>query len=136
MEDLSVEGIIMTHDRIVADKGGDCRILSEANLLQLVFRANLIPELVPRAAFIFYSLCAFPAFREENIGTALAVTEQVLTSGGYQIAGEKLRIMPLAEGILVFTIEPEDMELWLSNNLQKTVPGLSAGHPDDNQNEC
>jgi hypothetical protein len=135
MEDLSVEGIIMTHDRIMADKVGDCRILSEANLLQLVFRANLIPELAPRAAFIFYSLCAFPAFREENTGTALAVTEQVLTSGGYQITGEKSRILPLAEGILAFTTEPEDIELWLSNNLRKTVTGLSAGHPDDNQSK-
>jgi hypothetical protein len=86
-EDLSVEGIIMTHDRIMADKGGDCRILSEANLLPLFFRANLIPDLAPRAAFIFYSLCVFPAFREENTGTALAVTEQVLASGGYQITG-------------------------------------------------
>jgi prophage maintenance system killer protein len=136
MEDLSVEGIIMTHERIMADNGGDCRILSEANLLQLVFRANLIPELAPRAAFIFYSLCAFPAFREGNTGTALVVTEQVLASGGYQIAGEKSRIMALAEGILAFTIEPEDIEQWLSNNLQKTVTGLSAGHPDDNQKKC
>jgi hypothetical protein len=136
MEDLSVEGIIMTHDRIMADKGGDCRILFEANLLQLVFRANLIPDLAPRAAFIFYSLCAFPAFREENTGTALAVTEQVLASGGYQITGGMSRILPLAEGILAFTTEPEDVELWLSDNLQKIVTGLSAEHPDDKRSEC
>jgi hypothetical protein len=136
MEDLSVEGIILTHDRIVAEKGGDRRILSEANLLQLVFRANLIPEPASRAAFIFYSLCAFPAFREENTGTALAVTEQILVSGGYRITGEKSRILPLAEGILAFTTEPEDVELWLYNNLQKTDTGLSAEHPDDNQSEC
>jgi hypothetical protein len=136
MEDLSVESIIFTHDRIMAEKGGDRRILSEANLLQLVFRANLIPELVPRAAFIFYSLCAFPAFREENTGTALAMTEQVLACGGYQITGEKLRILPLTEGILTFTIEPEDVERWLGNNMQKIATVLSAGHPDDNQTEC
>jgi hypothetical protein len=135
MEDLSVEGIILTHDRIVAENRGDRRILSEANILQLVFRANLIPELVPRAAFIFYSLCAFPAFREENTGTALAVTEQVLAYGGYQITGEKSRILLLVEGILTFTTEPEDIELWLYNNIQKTVSGLSAERPDDNQSE-
>ena len=69
------------------------RIISEANLHQMVFRANLIPECVPRAAFIFYSLCAFPAFREGNFRTALAVTERVLETGGYRITGDKAGII-------------------------------------------
>jgi hypothetical protein len=81
MEDLTVEQVETIRTRIIVEEKGDCRILSEANLHQLVFRANLIPECVPRAAFIFYSLCAYPAFREGNSGTALAVTEQVLASG-------------------------------------------------------
>ena len=121
MEDLTVEQVETIHTRIMAEEKGDCRILSEANLHQLVFRANLIPECVPRAAFIFYSLCAYPAFREGNSGTALAVTEQVLASGGYRITGEKAGIMALAEGILAFTTEPEEIEQWLWNNIQKPV---------------
>jgi prophage maintenance system killer protein len=121
MEDLTVEQVETIHTRIMAEEKGDCRILSEANLHQLVFRANLIPECVPRAAFIFYSLCAYPAFREGNSGTALAVTEQVLASGGYRITGEKAGIMALAEGIVAFTTEPEEIEQWLCNNIQKPV---------------
>jgi prophage maintenance system killer protein len=120
MEDLTVELVMAVHTRIIERDGGDSRIISEANLHQMVFRANLIPECIPRAAFIFYSLCAYPAFREGNSGTALAVTEQVLASGGYRITGETTGIMALAEGILAFTVEPEEIEDWLCNNTENT----------------
>ena len=121
MEDLTVEQVEKVHTGIIAGERGDCRILSEANLHQLAFRANLIPECVPRAAFIFYSLCAYPAFREGNARTAVAVTEQVLASGGYRITGDKAGIMALAEGILAFTTEPEEIEHWLCNNIQESI---------------
>lgn len=120
MEDLTVELVIAVHTRIMEREGGDSRIISEANLHQMVFRANLIPECVPRAAFIFYSLCAYPAFREGNSGTALAVIEQALTSGGYRITGETTGIMALAEGILAFTAEPEEIEDWLYSNTEES----------------
>jgi prophage maintenance system killer protein len=121
MEDLTVEQVIAIHTRIIGRDGGDSRIISEANLHQMVFRANLIPECVPRAAFTFYSLCAYPAFREGNSGTALTVTEQVLASGGYRITGETTGIMALADGILAFTAEPEEVEDWFCNNSEKTA---------------
>jgi prophage maintenance system killer protein len=120
MEDLTVEQVEAIHNRVMEEERGDCRILSEANLHQLVFRANLIPECVPRAAFIFYFLCTYPAFREGNTGTALTVTEQVLASGGYQITGEKAGIMALAEGILAFTTEPEEIEQWICDNVRES----------------
>jgi prophage maintenance system killer protein len=121
MEDLSVEEIEAVHHRIMMAERGDCRILSEANLHQMVFRANLIPDCVPRAAFIFYSLCAYPAFREGNTETALAMTEQVLKSGGYRITGEKTRIVALTEGILAFTTEPEEIEQWFCDNVRESI---------------
>jgi len=120
MEDLTVEQVEIIHTGIMTEEKGDCRILSEANLHQLIFRANLIPECVPRAAFIFYSLCAYPAFREGNFGTALAVTEQVLASEGYQLTGTKAGIMALADGIVAFITEPEEVEQWLCNNVQES----------------
>jgi hypothetical protein len=119
MEDLTSEQVKTIHTRIMAENNGDCRIISEANLLQLIFRTNLIPECVPRGAFIFYSLCAYPAFREGNSETALAVTEQVLNSGGYHITGERAGILTLAEGIPAFTTEPEEIEQWFCDNTEK-----------------
>jgi prophage maintenance system killer protein len=121
MEDLTVGQVEAIHHRIMMAKKGDCRVLSEANLHQLVFRANLIPECVPRAAFIFYSLCAYPAFREGNTGTSLAVMEQALGSGGYRLTGDKAGILALAEGIRAFTTEPEEIEQWLGNNIRISV---------------
>ena len=121
MEDLTVEQVEETHNRIIEERKGDSRIISEANLHQMVFRANLIPEVVPRGAFIFYSLCAYPAFRQGNFRTALVLTERVLKTEGYQITGDKAGIIALAEGICRFTTEPEEIEQWLCNNIRKSV---------------
>jgi prophage maintenance system killer protein len=121
MEDLTVGQIVAIHDETLIYSGGDCRVLYEANLHQLVFRANLITECEPRAAFVFYSLCAYPAFREGNFGTALAVTEQVLSAGGYRIPEKKTDLMALAEGILAFTTEPEEIEQWLRDNVLESI---------------
>jgi hypothetical protein len=121
MEDLTVGQVVEIHSRIMAGGGGGCRVLSEANIHQMVFQANLIPECVPRAAFVFYSLCAYPAFREGNCPSALALTEQVLTSGGFRLCGEKAGILALAEAIPAFTAEPEDVEQWLCDNIQESV---------------
>ena len=121
MQNLTVEQVKAIHNRVMVEEKGDCRVLSEANLHQMVFHANLIPDCVPRAAFIFYSLCAYPAFREGNSAAALAATEQVLATGGYRITGEMAGIMVLAEGILAFTTEPEEIEQWLYNNVQEST---------------
>ena len=121
MQNLTVEQVKAIHNRVMVEEKGDCRVLSAANLHQMVFHANLIPDCVPRAAFIFYSLCAYPAFREGNSAAALAATEQVLATGGYRITGEMAGIMVLAEGILAFTTEPEEIEQWLYNNVQEST---------------
>jgi prophage maintenance system killer protein len=121
MGDLTVEVVEEIHRRIIEDKKGDTRIISEANLHQMVFHANLIPEVVPRGAFILYSLCAYPAFRQGNFRTALAVTERVLETEGYRITGDKVAIIALAEGIREFTTEPEEIEQWLIDNIRKSM---------------
>jgi|WetSurMetagenome_2_1015567.scaffolds.fasta_scaffold1016743_2 hypothetical protein len=119
MEDLTVGQVIAIHDRIVADQVADPRILSEGSLFQLVFQANLIPEVVPKAAFIFYYLCAFPAFRDGNRETALAAAQDALASCGGVIPGDLSGLMALADGIHAYTTEPEDVEAWFALNVRK-----------------
>jgi prophage maintenance system killer protein len=126
MEDLSAEEIVDIHHRIMMEGKGDCRIISEANLHQMVFGANLLQDCIPRAAFIFYSLCAYPAFREGNTETALAVTQQVLVSGGYRITGEISGILALADGIIGFTTEPEEIEQWISDHVTESISRQSS----------
>jgi len=127
MEDLSAEEIVTVHHRIIMERGGDCRIISEANLHQMVFGANLLQDCIPRAAFIFYFLCAYPAFREGNTETALAATQQVLASMGYRITGDINGILALADGIIGFTTEPEEIEQWISDHVTESVSGQSSG---------
>ncbi len=120
MQDLTVDGIVALHAAIIARDGGDSRIISEANLLQMVFRANLITDPLSRAALILYSLAAFPAFREGNrrIGQELAF--RVLAEGGNTIPEKHAaELGRLADGVAAFTVGPEDIEAWLAAHANK-----------------
>jgi hypothetical protein len=120
MQDLSVDRIIATHGRIIARDGGDGRLLSEGNLHQLTFRANLIPSEVPRAAFAFYSLIAYPAFREGNEKTAQELAAGILIDGGYSIdPTDEEALVRLGKDILGFTAELEDAEAWYRSHTKK-----------------
>jgi prophage maintenance system killer protein len=121
MEDLTFEQVVAIHSRIIEEYKGDCRLLAEANLHEMIFHANIIPACVPRAAFIFWYLCAYPSFREGNSETAFVMAAWVLACGGYRITGEKAGIMALADGIPAFTTEPEEIEQWLCDNIRKSV---------------
>ncbi len=122
MRDLVPEDVIAVHARITAAGGGDPRSLSEANLHQMLFLANRIPACVPRAALVFYSLCAYPVFREGNPDTALGVAELVLGSGGYEITGDTVSALALAEQVIAFAAEPGDVECWFGSNTRQ-IPG-------------
>jgi hypothetical protein len=120
MQDLQTDQIIALHSAIIARDGGDNRIISEGNLHQLVFQANLIPETIQRAAAVFYSLVAYPAFREGNIRTAQELAARILAEGGYCIdVGDNPAIRHLADGILAFTTEPEDIGAWYLAHARK-----------------
>lgn len=120
MDDLTIEAVEQIHRNLTETDKGDTRIISEANIVQGVFHANLINQVIPRAAFVFYWLCAFPAFREGNERTALAMTEQILADGDYRITGDTGELMALAQGIREFSAEPEDIERWLDTNTRKS----------------
>ena len=126
MEDLTVEWVLVIHDRVMARENGDTRLLSEGGIHQMIFRANLIPEVFSRAAFVLYSLVAYPVFREGNNRTALEVARQVLAWEWYQLEPEHPRTQAFTEGILAFTVVPEDIEEWLRRNVKK------AGDPAQN----
>jgi hypothetical protein len=110
MQDITLETIIAAHDEVMAADGGDVRVLSEGNLHQLIFRANLAVDPCGRAAVVFYSLCAFPPFREGNRRTAARLAETILAAGGSggRLPCEDLR--SLVQGIDAFTVETEDVE--------------------------
>ncbi len=120
MQDLTLETIIALHAGIMAECGGDDRVLSEGNLHQLVFRANLKDDVHERAAFVFYSLCAFPAFRRGNRRTARRLAETILASGGYQVDLSCEELRGLVQGIDAFNVEIDDVERFLRVHVRKT----------------
>jgi prophage maintenance system killer protein len=119
MEEITVRKVLEIHDRIVAETGGDKRILSEASLYQFILQVNLIHECIPQAAHILFSLCTYPVFREKNTETAFILAESVLASGGYRICGTTAEMTALAEAILGYSVEIEDIEGWLCRNIKK-----------------
>jgi prophage maintenance system killer protein len=120
MQDLLIEQIIALHGVIIARDGGDGRLLSEGNLHQMVFRANLMPDTLQRAAFVFFFLIAYPAFREGNKRAARELAARILTEGGYSISpAEEMQLKQMIESILSFTTELQDIEVWFSAHARK-----------------
>ncbi|OPX62011.1 MULTISPECIES: hypothetical protein [unclassified Methanoregula] len=116
MKNLTVEQVEAVHRRLIEEAHGDTRVVSEANLLQMVFRANMTENGVLRASLVFWSLCAFPAFREGNERIALAMAEQVLADNGYCITGDRSALLVLARRIREYSAEPEDIDQWMIDN--------------------
>ncbi|MEN6610050.1 MAG: Fic family protein [Methanoregulaceae archaeon] len=125
MDDLTVERVLAVHERILAVDGGDARLLSEPNLHQLVFRANLVPDVFRRAALVLFTLTAYPAFREGNKRTAAVLAAGILGQEQHRLEPGDARLWELLAGVTAFTTEPEDIEAWLRANVprEKAAPG-------------
>ena len=119
MDMLTVEQVIAFHKQVMKTVGGDDRLLSEANLHQIVFSVNRIESVLKRAALAFFSLCAYPAFRDGNSCTARLVAEMILFNNGYKPEDNDADMTALVQGILSFTIEQEDVEAWLRSHYKK-----------------
>ena len=118
MEDINVEQVIAFHQLVMKRGGGDTRILSEAHLHQMVFSANRIDGLYQKAAFAFFSLVAYPAFREGNSRTARLVTMMILNGSGYTLKDDD-DMTSLVKGIRSFNVEQAEIEEWLFSHAIK-----------------
>ncbi len=124
MDDITVEQVIAFHKQVIKSDGGDARLFSEANLHQVVFLANRIEGMYQRAALAFFSLCAYPAFREGNSRTARLVAEMILSDNGYTLEAGENEMAELVQGIASFTVEQADVEAWLRSHSK--TPGLKS----------
>lgn len=122
MPDLSLEFIARLHDKELSRGPADLRIISEGNLHQLVFQANLTEDPFTRAAIAFWSLCAYPAFREGNRRTAYALAKGILVSAGCRADLPCTEIRELIQGIDAFTVETEDVEQAFRNFMVPLSP--------------
>ncbi|HEX3001992.1 MAG TPA: hypothetical protein VHN82_06455 [Methanoregula sp.] len=126
MQDLSLEYIIAFHRKILSEnEQADLRIISEGNLHQLVFRVTMTDDPFSRAALAFWSLCAYPAFREGNRRTAHRLAEEILMSAGCRVKLPCPDVRVLVKGIDDFTIEPEDVEQVFRNAAVPISPSTS-----------
>jgi prophage maintenance system killer protein len=121
MVDLTLDEIIAIHAHLIAGKGGDSRVLSEAGLHQTVFQVNLPGDIFHKAAFVFFSFCAYPPFREGNVQTALCIVRKIFLSEGYSVDLRDEDIADLVKGVESFSLEIEDLEDWLRTHAQKTA---------------
>jgi prophage maintenance system killer protein len=121
MVDLTVEEIINLHSHVITEKGGDSRVLSEAGLHQTVFQVNLPGDVFHKAAFVLFSFCAYPPFREGNVQTALCIVRKIFLSEGYSVDLHNEDISDLVKGVESFSLEIEDLEDWLRTYARKTA---------------
>lgn len=123
MLDLSLEYIIALQKKVLSqNEQADLRIISEGNLHQLVFRATMTNDPFSRAALAFWSLCAYPAFREGNRRTAHCLAEEILESADCRVDLPCPDVRALVQGIDAFTVEPEDVEQVFRNAAAAVSP--------------
>jgi len=120
MQDLTLETIIAIHDMILVKDGGDNRIICEGLLNEVVFQANLREDRIQRAATVFWSLCAYPAFREGNKRTGYRLAEAILSTDDSPVSLPCDEIRTLVQGINSFTVEIEDVEQFLHRQSRKS----------------
>ncbi|WP_321504920.1 Fic family protein [uncultured Methanoregula sp.] len=128
MHDLTLEEILAIHAGIMAQDGGDTRVLSEGNLHQTIFRANLPEDPFARAATAFYSLAAYPAFRDGNKRTAQAVAEKILAGEGYTLPDNDPGWGTMSRGIMDFTVEIGEIEEYFRKTAA-VLQGTTTGTP-------
>jgi len=121
MDDLTTDDIIVIHSHLIAETGGDGRILSEAGLHQLVFHVNLSADIFHTAAFVLFSFSAYPPFREGNVQTALCLINNILAAEEYRIDVGERELANLVTGVESFSLEIEDLEDWMHRHAQKTA---------------
>jgi death-on-curing family protein len=119
MNDLTAEQVITFHEQVIKTDGGDDRLLSEASLHQMIFSANGIDDVHQRAALTFFTLVAYPVFREGNSRTAQRVAETILDDNGYTLDEVDDEMTGLAQGITLFTVEQAEIEEWLRSHYKK-----------------
>ncbi|PKL69222.1 MAG: hypothetical protein CVV30_06505 [Methanomicrobiales archaeon HGW-Methanomicrobiales-1] len=119
MNDITLEQVIAFHKQVIMSDGGDARLFSEANLHQMIFLANRTQGICPRAALAFFSLCAYPVFREGNSRTAWLVAEMIFSGNGYILEAGDDEMAELVQGIASFTAEQADVEAWLRSHSKK-----------------
>ena len=110
MDEFTVSTIIWIHDAILAQDGGDDCIICEGILNEVVFQANLRKDRIQQAATVFWSLCAYPAFREGNKRTAYRLAEAILSSDDHPVSLPCEEMQALVRGITAYTVEIEDVE--------------------------
>jgi death-on-curing family protein len=120
MDDLTIGQVITVHEQVMKTDGGDTRLHSEANLHQMVFLANRIEGVFQRAALAFFTLIAYPVFRDGNSHTARLVAEMILSENGYTPENRENEMTDLVKGIASFTVEQADVEEWLRSHFKKS----------------
>jgi len=121
MQDITLDTIIGMHDRIMEKDGGDDRIICEGILNEVVFQANLREDRIQQAATVFWSLCAYPAFREGNKRTGYRLAEMILSRDDSPLFLPCEELRSLVQGINAFSVEIEDVEKVLQHHAKKGV---------------
>ncbi|MGB7788397.1 Fic family protein [Methanoregula sp.] len=121
MDDLTIDDIIGIHSRLIAQVGGDARVLSEAGLHQIVFHVNLSADVFHKAAFVLFSFSAYPPFREGNVQTALCIIKKILDAEDYRIEFGDKELADLVKGVESFSLDIEDLEDQIRKYAQKTT---------------
>ena len=97
------------------------KVVTRGYFLKRVFTRRSSRDVFHKAAFILFSFCAYPPFREGNVQTALCIVRKILCAEGYLVNLQDNDISDMVKGVESFSLEIEDLEDWMRTHVQKTA---------------
>lgn len=123
---ISVDEIILLHDRIVEATGGS-KGVREPNLLESVcntpfgnyFGQELYPDIYLKAAVIINSLVNYHVFVDGNKRTGIAIMEFFLSKNGYEFTTSKSVKEKFVLHIATANPDLADIAAWVKKHSKK-----------------
>jgi len=133
MRYLTVDEVIFIHDEMIRQFGGSYGLMSYERLessvaapRQTIFGEELYPDLVSKAAILFYLLVKNHCFVDGNKRTAAVALIEFLERNGETLAATNDELYQFTMDVATSVLDKDEVAAWIAQRLKTTHLGVSA----------
>jgi death-on-curing protein len=123
---LTIDEIFAIHDRAILEYGGSPELMNlghlEASLAvprQTMFGEELYPDVLSKAAILFYLLIKNHPFLDGNKRTAFLALMRFLNINGYTLNATNDELYQFTIDVASSVLTKEEVEMWIRNEASK-----------------
>ncbi|MFZ1897961.1 type II toxin-antitoxin system death-on-curing family toxin [Methanoregula sp.] len=117
MSDLSVERVVVIHNDIIEEYGGERGVRDLATIENLIYyRLDCKGTIFYKASIVLHSICTEHPFIDGNKRTAFVVADNLLKDGGYCIQTSNDEVVKFMLEVAQYTHTIASVEKWIKEN--------------------